>query len=436
MDWRTRFARATGALLITLALAGCSTWSATRSGIEAQLAAGHYDEALRLHASRSAPARDQVLHLLDQAMLERLSGDHRASNASFEAAKQLIDELSAVSVTETSGSFFINDATTAYVGEPFERALLHAYAALNYLDLGEHEAARVEALQVDLTLRALAEDADGALATDPFSRYLAGIIYELRGEVSDALISYRKAYQAYQAHGKLYPITVPSVLKDDLLRLTAHVGLHDEHRRFREAFARDDGAAPPAHAGEVIVLLHNGLAPIKRERRAVLVPPQAPQVVSIALPEYQPRPSPVAAARVTVAGREARTETVEDVSAIAVHTLAGRIPAITARSMARVVAKFAASEGARRENQAAGLLVNLAGLLTERADTRSWLTLPGEIQLARVPVPAGMHTLLMELLSETGAVIDSSTLTVNVAEGGKAVVSRHWIPSVLPTRSP
>lgn len=436
MDRPLGFARRAGAFLLVLTLGGCATYSATRGAIEADLAAGRYDQALRLLAARPVPERDRVLHLLDKAMIQRLAGDYDASNASFEAAKQLIERLATLSVTETSATFLVNDATAAYVGEPFEQALLHAYAALNYLDLGDHEAARVEALQVDLTLQALAEDDDGALAKDPFARYLAGIIYEMRGEESDALISYRKAYQAYKAHAKLYPIGVPDALKEDLLRLTGRLGLGNEHEKFREAFARANWSDPGRKEGEIVVLLHNGLAPIKRERRTVVVPPSAPQVVSLALPDYEPRFSPVQSARVVVGGREMPLETVENINAIATQTLKARLPAITARALARAVAKFKLTETARREDKAAGLIANVAGLLTERADTRSWLSLPGEIRMARLRLPAGTHRVRLDLLSSGGTVVDTQEFDVTVAQGGKTIHSRHWFSSPSPRRSP
>ncbi|MFA5530466.1 MAG: hypothetical protein WDA11_07355 [Thiohalomonadaceae bacterium] len=423
-------------LLLMAMLGGCATYSASRPALEASLAAGQYEQALKQLAEHPGPERDRVLHLLDRAMLQRLAGDYGASNASFEEAKRIIDEFSTISATETSASFLINDATTTYVGEPFEQALLHAYAALNYLDLGDDEAARVEALQVDLTLQSLAEDDEGPLARDPFARYLAGIIYERRGEWSDALISYRMAYEGYKAHARLYPIAVPSALKEDLLRLTARVGLMDEHRRFREEFGVPNWQDPGLQNGELVVLLHNGLAPIKREERAVLVPPRVPQVVSIALPRYEPRPGVVSGARVLVDGREVRTEIVEDVTAIAQHTLSGRMPAITARALARAVTKFKITESARKEDKAAGLISNVAGLLTERADTRSWLTLPAEIQLARLRLPAGDHQVCMELLSPAGGVVETHEFAISVAKDSQTVLSRHWIPSLSSRRTP
>jgi len=419
-------------LLASVLLTGCATYSATMGEMERQLAVGNPRAALEALEQRGAPERDRALFLLDKAMLLRLAGDYAASNAAFEEAKTVMEVASVASVTETTGSFIINDATRSYAGEPFEQALLHAYAALNYLALNAMDEARVEALQVDARLQALADDDDEPLAQDPFARYLAGVIYEAKGESDDALISYRKAYQAYKAHTKVYGAVVPAALQRDLLRLTERLGLKDEHARLKEEFKREDWPARAGYAqnGELVFLLHNGLAPVKREHISVIYPPVSSQVVSVALPYYEERSNPVARARLTAGDAAVETELVEDINAIAKATLDDAMGAITARAVARAVAKYKVTAQAKKENAAAGLVSNIAGLLTERADTRSWLTLPGEVQLARLLLPPGDHRLKLELLTAGGAVLATREFDVHIEKGRKSFLSHHWIPSL------
>ena len=132
----------------------------------------------------------------------------------------------------------------------------------------------------------------------------------------------------------------------------------------------------------------------------------------------------------------------EDIQAIAEKTLEAEMPLITARAVARMAAKdtFAAvasnsgSSGDQGGAALLGLLVNVAAVATERADTRSWFTLPGDIYLARLPLPPGEHTLKLELHSRDGHLIDSSEIKVTVRKGEKTYISRHWIPSTLEVR--
>src|SRR5215470_9882828 len=117
------------------------------------------------------------------------------------------------------------------------------------------------------------------------------------------------------------------------------------------------------------------------------------------------------------------------------------MPLITARAVARMAAKdtVAAVASSSYSNDAGGaallgLLVNVAGVVTERADTRSWFTLPGEIYLLRLPLPPGEHTLKLELHARDGHLINSGEIKVTLRKGEKKYLSRHWIPSTLEVR--
>ena len=270
-------------------LAGCASHSDDFAPIAAELAGHDLDAALQLLDDEDPPARDRLLRLMNRGMLLRIKGDFAGSNQEFAAAKQVSEELNALSLREQTTALTINDATRSYAGAPYEQVMLNIYSALNYLDLGQQDAARVEALQVDLLLGELADQAVGPLFdNDPFARYLSGLIYEAGGEYSDAMIAYRRAYQAYQQHGERYPLAVPHQLQVDLLRSSERLGLVDEHRRYREQFGIESWSMVEAQ-GELVFLFHNGLAPVKVEQ-SVMVPVQPHgQFVRIALPEYRRR---------------------------------------------------------------------------------------------------------------------------------------------------
>jgi hypothetical protein len=146
------------------------------------------------------------LYLLNKAMLLRINSDFKASNHAFEQAKRRMAKLQGVSLTEGAGSLIVNDNIKKYVGDEFEQVLLHVYKALNYLEMGEADAARVEALQIDIKLRQYARRiAKTKYIEDAFARYIAGLIYEDHGEWSDAMIEYRRAYEAYEQYIRAVP---------------------------------------------------------------------------------------------------------------------------------------------------------------------------------------------------------------------------------------
>ena len=391
-----------------LLLQGCASYSHSFEPIDASLARNDPKTALDLLEKQDYPERNRLLYLLNKAMLLRMQGEYAASNEVFEEAKRIIQAYSAISVTEQSASFVVNDTTITYTGSPLDRVMLHTFAALNYLELGKLDEARVEALQVDVLLRRLEQDApDSALSVDPFARYLAGMIYEELGEDSDAMIAYRKAYEAYQEHARLYATTVPDYLRQDLLRLSRRLGLRNEYRKYRAEFGELPVPRTSNHQkqGRVVLFFSNGLAPVKRESSQAIVDPVSGIVVRISLPYYENRPVPVTRVRLHVAGRHSESETVEDIIGVSRATLQAALPGITARAIARAVTKYQMSRQAQQQDDLAGLLVNIMNVVTERADTRSWLTLPADIQMARLDLPAGTYTLTLELLGPGGAVI-------------------------------
>jgi hypothetical protein len=64
----------------------------------------------------------------------------------------------------------------------------------------------------------------------------------------------------------------------------------------------------------------------------------------------------------------------------------------------------------------------------ERADTRSWHLVPGEISLVRLRVPAGAHALSLEIPGpEADALRRVELGAVNVRAGGLTILTtRDW----------
>ena len=71
------------------------------------------------------------------------------------------------------------------------------------------------------------------------------MIYEELGEWSDAMIAYRKAYEAYKKYQDNFSVAMPAMLKLDLVRLAQRQGLTDELAQYRKEF----GIAPRQKEG-------------------------------------------------------------------------------------------------------------------------------------------------------------------------------------------
>lgn len=446
-------------LLGALSLTGCATYSNSFGVVQRNLAAQNFDAALQELEKQADSKTDKVLHLLNKGMVLRMKRDFAGSNVALEEAKSEMARLYAESVSENTLSYLVNDATVSYAGDDYERVLVHLYMALNYLELGQLTEARVEALQVDVSLRELGESIpDSKFTEDALSRYLTGLIYEELGEWSDAMIAYRKAYQAHRKYQANYATAIPDMLKHDLIRVATRQGLKKEAEDYRKEFGlmgmREDELAPEP-AGELVFVLNNGLAPIKREHIVgASGPPPAvvmgagadrrarsatPVLVNIALPYHESRPSEVQKARVSISGKRIDTQLMENIDAIARASLDARMPAITARSIARAMSKVAIQQSVDRAGRngdndlvvelLGSLFVRVAAIATERADTRSWLTLPANVQMARVAVQPGSYTVKVELLDDAERVIATREYAdVVVNEQRKTYLTHHWVP--------
>ncbi len=421
------------ALIIIAAtlLANCATYSYTFQPIDRALAARQYDLALKEFEQRYSPGGvDTALYYMNHGMLLRLAGRYQDSNDALEKAKVASERVEALSLTEQATAVMVGDATRSYEGEIFEKILLHIYKALNYLALDQPYEARVEALQVDVKLRELVSQRKETVFTEEaFARYLSGIIYESLGEWSDAMISYRKALEAFRAYKTKYGVAVPKSLEFALLRLTEHLGIEDELRQYREEFGIQQWPTVVERndQGELVVTLHAGMVAAKAEHGTQAFDPQTGRMIRISLPYYRTRQNIVAKARLYVDGQATPLELVEDVDAVAIKSLQSHIASITVRQLARAAVKYRAAKEAERRDPALGLVMNVAGVVSEQADTRSWSTLPSRLYLGRTALTPGTHAAKLELLDAFDHVVHVQDLgTVSILQGRTRYLAAHW----------
>ncbi|MCF6208589.1 MAG: hypothetical protein L3J61_04295 [Ghiorsea sp.] len=240
------------------------------------------------------------------------------------------------------------------------------------------------------------------------------------------MIAYRDAYQMYQR----YKQPTPLFLQQDLLRLSKYLGLKQEYKTYSKQFAIKavSSVRQLQKQGEIVLLIHHSLAPIKRAHE-ILVYSSTGVPLRISMPVYQSRPNYIHNARLVVGEGSVTTVVVDSFDKLARLSLATHRAAITARLIARaLIKKQAAHQAGDKGGALAGLLVDVAGMVTETADTRSWLTLPKNIHFARLPVSAGTHHVTLELIGAAGHVIQVVDLgEVTLQRGEKVVLEKSFI---------
>lgn len=398
---------------LSLFLMSCASSTEFYRDVEGYVAQGKYVQAIEgVRKNESAYGdKSTVLYNLDLGLLYHYAGESDSSTRHFFAAEKEIEDLYTKSVSLAALSFVLNDNILPYEGEDFEKVLINIFLALNYAEQGLADDALVEARKVDLKLREYARQYEGKnkYQEDAFIRYIAGALYESSGELNDAFISYRKAYETYQSYSKEYGTPAPPFLLDDLVRAATLLSFTEEKDMYQKlggrVFTRSD-----REKGSVLVIAYAGKGPIKEEQRATVTIPDSSGTLhtfQIALPKFRPRHRGNRSYNVSIALSNdtvnSRTVVAEDITAIAGKTLEDRLGLIYLKSGGRAVLKFLAAEKAKAElkkdsdskvrNILGSIAIDLFVGATEQADTRTWRTLPGEIQLARIHLAPGKHTI-------------------------------------------
>src|SRR5437016_11929356 len=141
-------------------------------------------------------SRDAVLYWLDVAAVLHDGGNFKESDQALDEAEQRLEALYTQSISKGAGTFFLNDTTDDYRGEPHERSLLHILRALNYAYAGRTEEAVVESRKVSAFLAELgsAVGSNYAYRDDAFAQYLRALLYADAGRREDERLTYRSTH--------------------------------------------------------------------------------------------------------------------------------------------------------------------------------------------------------------------------------------------------
>ncbi len=410
LQWKALWCINSALLFILLSCAGSGEFY---RGVEENVAKRKYLTAInQLRKNKSWYGdKNSVLYNLDIGLLFHYAGEYDSSTKYLFSAEREIEDLFTKSISIGALSFVLNDNIIPYEGEDFEKVLVNVFLALNYAKKGMSDDALVEARKVDLKLREYSRkyDEKNRYKEDAFIRYLAGVLYESGGEINDAFISYRKAYETYQVYAKEYRTNTPTFLLDDLVRTATLLSFSEEAELYRSLGGKlfISGAKP---VGSVILILYSGKGPIKEEVRPTVMVPDSFGVIhtfQIALPKFVSRNQQNHNYIIKLVSNHdtlsMRSELAENITAIADKALDDRLTMIYLKSGGRALLKFFAAEKMKKELKKGSdnILTNILGSLavdaaigaTERADLRTWRTLPAEIQIARFNVHPGTYQL-------------------------------------------
>jgi hypothetical protein len=399
-----------------------------------QSAVDEMNRALGVRSADALPAHwsgDRPLAALERAMLQQSLTHFRAAARDLSAAEQQLELLDLrVDAIGALGGYLYSDSAKTYKTPPSERLALNALNLLNYLATNDLDGAAVEARRFQVMREYL--DGQNIKADGPatLGTYLAGFVFEQRGEGDRALRYYDEAL----AHGALDSLVAPV---QRLARGNPYRGTH-----IAPLLTSAGNPPVPRPERELLIVLVLGRVPHKEARRipvgaAVGI---AGTVISgsadflkygaakvVVYPELVDTPSVLGPATVLVDGRDVAIEQVVDLGAAVRAEYEEAKPKIMAAALTRMAARAGVAEGVRAagkaESQVLGdvlsLIAESAMVVLDRPDTRSWTTMPARVFAARVPISAGVHDVTVSFAGSAGA---DRNVSIDASQPGPVTV--------------
>ena len=132
---------------------------------------------------------------------------------------------------------------------------------------------------------------------------------------------------------------------------------------------------------------------------------------------------------VNIGNRQIPVETLTNIDAMARRQLKDQMPGILLRTTIRAVLKSLAQDQANKGGLVLGLVSNVAAVVSEQADDRSWRTLPERISVARATLPVGVQTLEIQtdngILRKEVEIGNRFTIVPIRLSGGAAYVGKY-----------
>ena len=416
-------------LFFVFFMIGCAGYNFEE--VEIDLKTGKPEDAYN-YLKKKSPKKPDIPHNYELGLTAHYANLFAESSKAFEEAEMIAEDRFTKSVSKEALSLITTDNLRPYSGPRYERLLSHYYSALNYIYVGNLDGAQVECRRATNLIQYFkGEDEDYDFFGTGFLAHFCGMVFEAAGELNDALISYKQAEEYYKNAAEKTGVSMPEDVGHSLVRVSRKLGFTDDYERYR----KQSGEPPrlPENYGELILFYESGYVPRKTEqsltfpilktdkfgkgnnknttaftrtirtREGLVVEEiKLEYLLRVAIPTIRSNRPYFKGIRVSVRDEIANGELIEDVETMAIETLEAKRTVILIRTLARALGKYLIFRKANKESKVLGAIVNLAGVVTESADTRSWQTLPNQIFMVRMPLPAGTHTLKLSFLNSSG----------------------------------
>lgn len=375
-------------------LVSCASNRYLNSAGHGAFLAGHYESAANLFGSEINKSKDnRLLFLLDTGTSYFNARQFDKALPFFLEAVKFWESKDYTSVSEEVAKMAISENLKTYIGEDFERILIHVYLALSYIGIDQLEEAQVEARRIDELLKQMREKEKKPYKDSAFARWLSGFLWEASGEYDSARIDYSAAYNID-----------PSF-----------VNIQSDLKRSKRLGDRKEKPL-----SELVIFLTYGLSPVKVPR----------QGDSTALPFMFPRPWTSPDIEVSLASKKIRNNgqlylNIEDLNRKFFNE---KLAWLSARKVINLGIKGGLAYAVARstKSEELGWLTFIALSAMDTTDLRGWNTLPAGLRVLRIPVNPGFHSFKIDMKSPLGEVIKSIEVKdKRILPGKKAFLVLH-----------
>jgi hypothetical protein len=411
------------ALVICLLVFGCannplSSYSSNMTSTITNLQQGNLSQSeAKLTKSNS------LLYYLEHGTLMRMSVNYSQSNKDFTNAQRFIDAWidsfhngTLGSASDTMEASLINDKVLDYVAKDYEKVMIPTYKSLNFMSLNDIDSSRVEIMRMynlediiqnyrDSQYAKSAEDDKSTPKGFPsydkfqsdnqnkydfdainspevlalknsyqnaFSHYLAGFIFEARGEMSLARPGYVRAGQ-----------------------------LNPNNKMISQAIANiDTKNLPDKNSTDLLLVEEVGHAPeLKSVQFSIPFTTNRGQTscinaVTISFPELVLSKENYKNINLSVDGVIEQTTLFTDFNLMAARYLHDNLPNIFLRNIIRAAKDITLQQTSCSAGGSIGsLLAVVGGIVLGSADERTWSLLPSAINVKRMRLKKGPHVI-------------------------------------------
>jgi len=472
-----RYGQLTGIAVAGFYFAGCTSYNTQTSALVSSWESGRYvaaAEAVEKEAVKHGDSeKDGLVWQLERGAIMRGAGDFDNSLASFVAAEEFVQSAESQANTQVSNeavALATNLTQLPYKGYFYDRIMLNTYQAMNYMVLGDVDASRVELNRASERQRdALSKNAKRIEKAEAEARKVEEVQLEDGTSYVDKAQEDEKFNTNIDAVYKeddgvlLYSDYVNpfSVFIDGLFFLSNPSSPSDLERA-RKSFQRvsqmsgsnqylkDDLALANAAAtgasvnNMTYVLFETGSAPYRKEIRidipVFLVSGDVPYV-GAAFPRLVYNDDYLSSLEVNTGTSTLQSETICSMDSVVKTEFYNELPIVITKTLVaagtKALAAYAVSE-ALDGNLFVQITTSAVQLALNKADLRTWRSLPKEFQYCSFPTPEDGTITVRNSISGESQSISLESNNVNVvyvrATGSAAPMSVHQF-TMRPSRA-